>query len=105
MGVRDYAGFVAPLPHPGEHLREDYLPELALTVETLSAAMKLEDSAYLRQVVSGNSPVTADIALRLAGVFNMSPEFWMNLQAQHDLSREAISNRAALKAIQPIKTA
>lgn len=102
MNSQDYASFTAPLAHPGEHLREEYLPGFSLTIEALSDAMKLGDSAYLSQVVTGNSPVTADIALRLAGVFGTSAEFWVNLQAQHDLSREAIRNRAALNAIQPV---
>lgn len=28
MGMHDFANFAAPAPHPGEHLREDYLPAL-----------------------------------------------------------------------------
>jgi antitoxin HigA-1 len=37
--------------------------------------------------VKGERSVTADTALRPARFFGTSPEFWMNLQAMHDLTR------------------
>jgi plasmid maintenance system antidote protein VapI len=39
---------------------------------------------------------------RLARVFGTTADFWMNLQAQHDLSAAAIKSRRALKAIKPL---
>ena len=38
-------------------------------------------------VVKGARAVTADTALRLARFFGTSPEFWVNLQAMHDLTK------------------
>ena len=38
-------------------------------------------------IVKGERAVTADTALRLARFFGTSPEFWMNLQAMHDLTK------------------
>ena len=29
--AHDYTRFAAPAPHPGEHLREDYMPAYGLT--------------------------------------------------------------------------
>jgi addiction module HigA family antidote len=40
--------------------------------------------------------VTADTALRLARFFDTSPEFWMNLQAMHDLTKARIENGEAI---------
>jgi len=32
----DYSKFVTPLPHPGAHLREDFLPDFGLTAGSLA---------------------------------------------------------------------
>ena len=39
----------------------------------------------LNEVVRGRRGITADTALRLARLFDMSPEFWMGVQADWDL--------------------
>jgi addiction module HigA family antidote len=46
--------------------------------------------------------VTADTALRLGKVFGTTPEFWIHLQAAHDLSKAAILARDDLAAITPV---
>ncbi len=37
--MTDYTTFEAPLAHPGEHLREDYLPAYKLTAGALARHM------------------------------------------------------------------
>jgi len=37
------------------------------------------------EIVNGRRSITADTALRLARYFGTTPEFWLNLQAAHDL--------------------
>ncbi|MBF0444964.1 MAG: HigA family addiction module antidote protein [Magnetococcales bacterium] len=37
-------------------------------------------------IVNERRGVTAETALRLARFFNTTPEFWMNLQSNYDLS-------------------
>jgi addiction module HigA family antidote len=103
MAVRNYSGFVAPLPHPGEHLREDYLPDYGLTPGALAKAMGLKDRTRIERLVRGQQPVTPETALRLAKVFSTTPDFWMQLQAQHDLSVAAIAVRDELKSLRPLK--
>jgi addiction module HigA family antidote len=105
MAVRNYSGFKSPLPHPGEHLREDYLPEFGLSPGALAKAMGLKDRTRVERLVRGTQPVTPDTALRLAKVFGTTPDFWMNLQAQHDLSAAAIKVRDELRSIRPLKAA
>ena len=105
MTIRNYEGFSSPLPHPGEILRDDYLPGYGLTVGALAKAMRLKDVALIERLVREAQPVTADTALRLGKVFGTSPDFWMNLQAQHDLSAAAILARSELKAIAPLTPA
>lgn len=99
MAAYDYSDFVSPLPHPGEMLREDFLPEYGLTPGALARAMGLKDRTRIERLVREQQPVTPDTALRLAKVFGTSAEFWMNLQVHHDLSAAAIRSREELKAI------
>lgn len=97
--------FKTPLPHPGEHLREDFLPEHGLTPGALARRMGLKDRTRIERLVREKQPVTADTALRLAKVFGTTPQFWMNLQAQHDLSLAAIAAKESLAEIEPLATA
>jgi len=99
---RDYADCLTPLPHPGEHLREDYLPQYGLTAYGLAKAMGLKDRTRIERIIRETQPVTPDTALRLGRVFNTSPQFWMNLQASHDLSKVAIAEREVLAMIEPL---
>jgi addiction module HigA family antidote len=103
VSVRDYASFSEPLAHPGEILREDYLPAYKLSAGALARAMGLKDRSRIEQLVREQRSITSDTALRLARVFGTSPEFWMNLQAQHDLSRDAITNHEALSHIERLR--
>ena len=105
MTAHDYTTFAEPLAHPGEHLREDYLPAFKLSAGALAKAMGLKDRSRIEQLVREQRSITADAALRLAKVFGTSAEYWMNLQAQHDLSRDAIASREALANIKPMAAA
>ena len=52
--------------------------------------------------MKGERAVTADTALRLARFFGASPEFWLNLQAMHDLTRAKREIGAAIERdVQP----
>lgn len=103
--IQDFANFVEPAPHPGEHLREDYLPAFNLTPGGLARAMGLKDRARIERLVREQQAITADTALRLGRVFGTSAQFWINLQTTHDLSKAAIANRDALAGIKPLVAA
>jgi addiction module HigA family antidote len=49
----------------------------------------------LNEIVRGRRAITADTAFRLAALFKMSPEFWMNLQASWDLHHARVAMRKA----------
>jgi addiction module HigA family antidote len=98
--ARDAIRFKKALPHPGETLAEDYLDPLGLSAGALAKQMGLKGRQRIERLVRGQQSITADTALRLARVFtNTSPEFWMNLQAAHDLSAAQIETRAELAKI------
>lgn len=73
-----------PPVHPGEILRDELLTPMAISVYALSNAIKVPRSR-INDIVLGRRAITADTAIRLGRYFGMSPEFWINLQARHDL--------------------
>ncbi len=103
MAAIDFTSFVTPAPHPGELLREDYLPDYGLTAGSLARAMGLRDRTRIERLIRETQSITADTALRLGRVFGNSAQFWINLQTTHDLSKAAIESRAELAAIRPVE--
>src|SRR6267378_1905702 len=73
-----------PLIHPGEILRDDFLEPMKISVYTLAQAIRVPRSR-VNDIVLARRGITADTAFRLARYFGTSPEFWINLQARHDL--------------------
>ena len=71
--------------HPGEILREEFLIPLGLSARRLAAEIKTPQNR-LSDLIRGRRGMTADTAIRLARRFGTTPQFWMNLQANHDLS-------------------
>jgi addiction module HigA family antidote len=72
--------------HPGEVLGEEFLVPLKLSVNGLAMALRVP-ATRIGAIVKGERAVSADTALRLARYFGTSAEFWMNLQAMHDLTK------------------
>ncbi len=72
--------------HPGEILAEEFLEPLGMSVNALALALRVPANR-IGAIVKGRRAVSADTALRLARFFGTSAEFWMNLQAMHDLTK------------------
>jgi addiction module HigA family antidote len=77
--------------HPGEVLGEEFLSPLGMSANALAMALRVP-ATRIGAIVKGERSVTADTALRLARFFGTSPEFWMNLQAMHDLTKARQEN-------------
>ena len=52
----------------------------------------------VHDLVHGRRAITADTALRLARVFSMESQFWMNLQSRYDLEVAADTLKARIAA-------
>ena len=77
---------LSPRPvHPGEILREDFLPDYELTAGSLARALFVPRDR-IEKIIREKREVTADTAKRLARYFGTTPQFWMNLQANYDLA-------------------
>jgi addiction module HigA family antidote len=79
----------SPRPiHPGEILREDFLPDYALTSGSLAKALHVPRDR-IEKLVREKRAITADTAMRLARYFGTTPQFWMNLQTNFELASVA----------------
>jgi addiction module HigA family antidote len=87
--------------HPGEILREEFLTPLGMSANALAKALEVPANR-ITGILGGGRGVSADTALRLARFFSTSPEFWMNLQAAHDLSLAKVKvGRRIERVVQP----
>jgi antitoxin HigA-1 len=82
--------------HPGEILRTEFMNPLGITAYQLAKALHFPG---IYQIVREQRAISADVALRLGKYFDMTPQFWMNLQTDYDLRVAAAS--APLKKIRP----
>jgi len=69
--------------HPGEVLARK-LKALGVSPTELSRQVRVPPNR-ITQIIHGERGITGDSALRLAHWFGNSPEYWMTLQAKHDL--------------------
>ena len=78
--------------HPGEILAGE-LDEIGMKPIELATRIGVPNNR-IYQIVVGKRSITADTALRLGAFFNVSPEFWLNLQKAYelDLARQQIGN-------------
>ena len=72
---------------PGEILDEDFLKPLGLSQYRLALDIGVPPRR-INEIVKGQRAVTADTALRFGRYFNMSAQFWLNLQSHYDLEVE-----------------
>jgi antitoxin HigA-1 len=72
--------------HPGEILQEEFLVPLAVTQVALAQHIGVPVQR-INELVRGKRGNTPETAWLLAQAFETTPEFWLNLQATHDLAR------------------
>ncbi len=90
--------------HPGEMLREDFLPDYALTVTGLAEAIGVSRQS-VNELLRGRRAVSPEMALRLSRLFGNSPEFWLNVQRAVDLWEAAQHVKAEVARIKPLRVA
>jgi antitoxin HigA-1 len=82
--------------HPGEVLSEEFLKPLGMSAKALAIALRVP-ATRIGAIVKCERSVTADTALRLARFFGTTPEFWMYMQAMHDLAKARTENGEAIE--------
>lgn len=86
--------------HPGEMLRLDWLEPLGITPYRLAKDLGLAES-HVSELVRGKRNITALTAAMLGRYFGTSAEFWIGLQARHDLIEVRRCNGEKLERIVP----
>jgi addiction module HigA family antidote len=90
--------------HPGEMLREDFLPEFELTVAGLADAIGVSRQS-VNELLRGRRAVSPEMALRFARLFGNSPEFWLNAQRAVDLWDATRAIKKDVSQIKPLRIA
>jgi addiction module HigA family antidote len=90
--------------HPGEMLREDFLPDYGLTVSSLAGALGVSRQT-VNELLRERRAVTPEMALRLSHLFCNTPEFWLNAQRAVDLWDAERAIRKSVERIKPLPAA
>jgi antitoxin HigA-1 len=72
--------------HPGRILMDEFLTPMGITQVALAAHLGVSVQR-INEIVRGKRGVTPETAWMLSEAFDTSPEFWLNLQMNHDLVR------------------
>lgn len=91
---------------PGEILKEEFIDPYGLTQDELAMLIGVT-RRRINEIVNGRRAISPDTACRLAKLFRMSPEYWMNLQIKSDLWKELhnAKRKKELLKIKPMKIA
>jgi addiction module HigA family antidote len=87
--------------HPGEMLLEEFLNPMGLTQRELADAIHVPYQR-VNDIMNGRRGITPSTALRLAKYFNMTPDFWMNVQLRWDMYFAQQDEIKVLDTIQPL---
>ncbi|MDA8079038.1 MAG: HigA family addiction module antitoxin [Nitrospiraceae bacterium] len=90
--------------HPGEMLREDFLPDYELSAASLADALGVSRQT-VNEILRERRAVSPAMALLLSRLFGNSPEFWLNAQRAVDLWEAKKRQDKKLKRIQPLNAA
>ena len=74
---------MAPV-HPGEILLEQFIKSMNMSQNRLAIKIGVPPRR-INEIVQRRRRITADTAMRLARFFDMTPQYWMGLQADYDL--------------------
>jgi antitoxin HigA-1 len=87
--------------HPGEILQEEFLIPMGISAYKLSKSIGVQQTR-ISLIIKGERGITADTAMRLSKYFGTTPEFWMNLQREHDLRKVKTEIKEIIDNIVPI---
>jgi addiction module HigA family antidote len=90
--------------HPGEMLREDFMPDYGLTTKTLAEGLGVSRQT-VNELLRERRAIRPTLALRLSRLFGNTPEFWLNAQRAVDLWNAQTTYKNELERIQPLNAA
>ena len=103
MAIRN-TGMKRRPTHPGELLREDFLPDYKLSVAELAEAIGVSRQS-VNELLRERRSLSPEMALRLSRLFGNTPEFWLNAQRAVDLWEAAEALKDDVAQIRPLDAA
>jgi len=94
---------IAPT-HPGEMLREDFMPDYNLTTAGLAEKLGVSRQT-VNELLLKRRAVSPAMALRLSRLFGNTPEFWLNAQRAVELWKAQRENMREIERIKPLQAA
>ena len=88
--------------HPGEMLLEEFLNPMGITQRELAEKIHVPYQR-VNEIINKRRGITPSTALRLAKLFRVSEDFWMNLQLRWDLYRARLNEAKELRDIRPLQ--
>ncbi|KKO46936.1 XRE family transcriptional regulator [Arsukibacterium ikkense] len=104
MTILNTVGLQRKPTHPGEMLREDFIPDYALTATKLAEALGVSRQS-VNELLRERRAVSPEMALRLSRLFGNSAEFWLNAQRAVDLWVAAQVVKDEVARIRPLNAA
>jgi antitoxin HigA-1 len=104
MSIANTGGMRRRPTHPGEMLREDFLPDYGLTVAGLADALGVSRQT-VNELLRERRALSPEMALRLSRLFGNTPEFWLNAQRAVDLWDAAQAIQDDVERIKPLNAA
>jgi len=92
-----------PLEHPGIILKEEFIEEFQLTAYAVSKGTGIPQTA-LGEILKGKRNISPVNALKLSKFFNVSENFFINIQSQYDLDKAKEIAKTPLSKIIPFKS-
>lgn len=89
--------------HPGEMLLEEFLSPMGISQRDLADNLHVPYQR-VNEIINGHRGITPSTALRLAKFFEMSADFWMNLQLRWDVYFAQQEENKVLETIHPYST-
>jgi addiction module HigA family antidote len=71
--------------HPGEILNEEFLKPMGVSQNSFASHLGWSH-AKVNEIIHGRRGITPEAALSLADVLRTTPDLWLNLQMNYDLS-------------------
>jgi len=104
MAIQNTTKREIPPTHPGEMIREDFMPDFDLNTTSMAKALGVSRQT-VNELLRERRAITSIMALRLSRLFGNSPDFWLNAQHSRDLWESEQRYHKELSQIQPLNAA
>jgi addiction module HigA family antidote len=101
MAISNNSGIQRKPTHPGEMLREDFMPDYGLSVTALAEAIGVSRQS-VNELLRERRAVSPEMAIRLGRLFGNTPEFWLNAQRAIDLWIATQTIKDEVEQIKPL---